>query len=74
MRKITLITGAGRGIGFGIAEKFAQNDNDLILIIRNKKQINNLKNIEKKYSIKVKIMVGDLRKTSFINKLKKFQK
>ena len=30
MRKITLITGAGRGIGFGIAEKFAQNDNDLI--------------------------------------------
>ncbi len=74
MRKITLITGAGRGIGFGIAEKFAQNDNDLILIIRNKKQINNLKNIEKKYSIKVKIMVGDLRKTSFINKLKKIPK
>ncbi len=71
MRKITLITGAGRGIGFGIAEKFAQNDNDLILIIRNKKQIYNLKNIKKKYSVNVKVIVGDLRKASFINKLKK---
>ena len=30
MNKITLITGAGRGIGFGIAKKFAENDNDLI--------------------------------------------
>ena len=38
MRKL-LNYWSGRGIGFGIAEKFAQNDNDLILIIRNKKQL-----------------------------------
>lgn len=74
MRKITLITGAGRGIGFGIAEKFAQNENDLILIVRNKKQISNLKKIGKKYSVNIKILVGDLRNSKLINKLKKISR
>ena len=35
MKKITLITGAGRGIGFGIARLFAKKHN-LILTIRKK--------------------------------------
>ena len=39
----TLITGAGRGIGFEIAKKFASNNHNLILTIRNKAQKKDLK-------------------------------
>ncbi len=74
MKKITLITGAGRGIGYGIAKKFAENDNDLILLVRKNSQIKNLLNLEKEYNINVKVLVGDLRNKNFVEKLNKVQK
>ncbi len=74
MRKITLITGAGRGIGLGIAKKFAQSRHDLVLVVRKRSQTKNLIDLKKKYRVNIKIFVGDLRNYNFINKLKKIPK
>ena len=43
MKQITLVTGAGRGIGFSIAEKFAKEEHELILLVQDRNQINFLK-------------------------------
>ena len=67
----TLITGAGRGIGFEIAKKFASNNHNLILTIRNKAQKKRLENLGKDYDVKVKVQVGDLRNLKFVKKLSK---
>ena len=40
MNKITLITGAGRGIGKEITLKFASENHDLILLVLKKKTKN----------------------------------
>ena len=74
MNKITLITGAGRGIGYGIAKKFAENKNDLILIIRKKKQLKKLLEIRKKNKVNVKVIIGDLKNNRFIDKLNKLSR
>ena len=71
IRQKTLISGAGYGIGREIAEKFAREKHDLFLLIRKKKEKRSLKLLEKKYGIKIKIFIGDLRNINFINKLKK---
>ena len=74
MNKITLITGAGRGIGYGIAKKFAENKNDLILIIRKKKQLKKLLELGKKNKVNVKVIIGDLKNNRFIDKLNKLSR
>ena len=71
IRQKTLISGAGNGIGREIAEKFAREEHDLFLLIRKKKEKRSLKLLEKKYGIKTKIFIGDLKNINFINKLKK---
>ena len=38
MTKVTLITGAGRGIGKQIAIKFAEKKNNLILLVQKNQQ------------------------------------
>ena len=67
----TLITGANYGIGREITEKFAKEKHDLVLLVKNKSGIKDLKLLEKKHEIKVQILVGDLRNLNFINKLNK---
>ncbi len=67
----TLITGAGRGIGFEIAKKFASNNHNLILTIRNKSQQKKLENLSKDFDIKIMVKVGDLRDLAFVRKLGK---
>ncbi len=74
MNKITLITGAGRGIGYGIAKKFAENKNDLILIIRKKEQLKKLLELGKKNKVNVKVIIGDLKNNRFIDKLNKLSR
>ena len=67
--KKTLITGAGRGIGLSIAEKFYNENHSLVLLVKDKIQ---KKILEKKFDNKiVKIFFGDL---SDITLLKKYQK
>ena len=44
--KTTLITGAGRGIGLSIAEKFYKENHKLILLVRDKAQ----EKIKKKFN------------------------
>jgi len=67
----TLITGAGRGIGEQIALKFASENHNLILLIKNKSHKTKLLKKLKKYNIKVEFFIGDLKSQKFINKLQK---
>ena len=67
----TLITGAVRGIGEQIALKFASENHNLILLIKNKSHKTKLLKKLKKYNIKVEFFIGDLKSQKFINKLQK---
>ena len=64
----TLISGAGRGIGFEIASKFASNNHNLILLIRKKNQKKKLERLSKIFGIETKVLVGDLRNGKFIQR------
>jgi len=68
-KKITLITGAGSGIGLAITNKFYIENHSLILLVKTLKQ---KKDLEKKYATdSVKIYNGDLSKNSFLNQISK---
>ena len=54
MKKITLITGAGKGIGKEIALKFGKENHSLILLVFKKKQKEELSNILKKKKLILK--------------------
>ena len=65
--KITLISGAGSGIGLSIAEKFYLENHKLILLVKSKAQKQKL---EKKFNKKItKIFFGDLSNYNFIKKI-----
>ena len=66
---ITMITGAGRGIGLSIAQKFYNEGHNLILLVRSNEQ---KKYIEKKFDKeKVSIFAGNLTNHTFIKKITK---
>tara|TARA_B100000989_G_C19522556_1_gene464997 strand:+ start:1530 stop:2252 length:723 start_codon:yes stop_codon:yes gene_type:complete len=65
--KITLISGAGSGIGLSIAEKFYKSDHNLILLVKNNLQKKKLSKIFN--ANKVKIFTGDLANYNFIKRL-----
>lgn len=69
MKKV-LITGASSGIGCSLAEIYAQNSYDLVLVARREEKLVFLKNLfEKKYGIKVIIEVMDLTVKTNLNTL-----
>lgn len=57
---VTIITGGGKGIGFGLAEAFAEEGSDLVLTGRTESRLVEAKKIlEEKYSIEVLPIVAD---------------
>ena len=65
--KITLISGAGSGIGLSIAEEFYKNGHSLVLLVKDKTQKTKL---TKRFNIKrTKIFLGDLSNYNYIKKL-----
>ena len=65
--KITLITGAGSGIGLSIAEKFYLENHQIILLVKNKVQ---KKKLEKKFdNTRTKIFYGNLADYNYIKKI-----
>lgn len=59
--KTVLITGASSGIGFSLAEVFAKNNYNLILVARREEKLFELKNtLESKYGISVNVESLDL--------------
>ena len=71
MKKITLISGAGRGIGKQIAIKFAEENHVLILLVHKTKQKRELTKILKDKKSQFSILVGDLKSHKFIKSLDK---
>ncbi len=67
----TLITGASRGIGEEIAIKFASQNHDLILLIKNKEKYSSLIKKIKKFNVKVKCFIGDLKDRKFLDLINK---
>ena len=63
MNKTALITGASKGIGKDLAELFAANNNNLILVARSEEALSALKEqLENKYKINVLLFIKDLCK------------
>lgn len=71
MKKITLITGAGRGIGEAIALKFALENHKLILLVQKYAQQSKLIQKLKKFNIETEFFVGNLKDKKFIKILEK---
>ena len=69
MKRIALITGATSGIGKATAEKFAQNNIDLMITgRRNERLVSFAKELIEKYNIKVKALNFDVRDNEQVEK------
>lgn len=61
MQSYTIVTGASCGIGYEIAQLFAKDKNNLILVARNEEKLNEIKkDFEQKYKINVIVIRLDL--------------
>jgi NADP-dependent 3-hydroxy acid dehydrogenase YdfG len=68
--KITLVTGASAGIGYAIAEVFAEAGSDLILTARRKNKLENLADtLRAKFNIRVLTLENDIRDYNSVSKL-----
>lgn len=58
--KVTLITGGGKGIGFGLATAFAREGSNLVITGRNEARLQDAKvELERKWGVKVLPLVAD---------------
>jgi NAD(P)-dependent dehydrogenase (short-subunit alcohol dehydrogenase family) len=72
-KRVTMITGAASGIGKGIAQKFATEGSDLILIDLQAKKLEELKNeLLNTYSdLNIILLAGDITSESFVDDIMK---
>ncbi len=58
--KVVIITGGGKGIGYGVAEAFAEEGYNIVITGRTKDTLDEAKHkLEDKYKVKVLALVGD---------------
>ncbi len=75
MNKLALITGASKGIGRAIAEKFASEGIDLIITSRGHADLNSIKKeLEKSHGISVIVFAADLSKKEEVKSFTDFVK
>jgi uncharacterized protein len=75
MNKIVLITGTTCGIGYALAEIFAKNKFDIVLVSRNEEKLKKQKEyLSKNYSIKVHAFTKELSEVSAAEEIFKFTK
>lgn len=68
--KVTLITGASRGIGLATAEKFASEGADLILVARTESILKEIANkLQKEYKVKAVALSADISKSEEVEKI-----
>lgn len=67
-REPALITGTSRGIGKGIALKFAENEINLALFGRNKEILESVAEYCRKYDVEVITFTGDVANEDFVAK------
>lgn len=69
--KFAVITGGSDGIGLGIAEAFAQNGANLLLISRNEEKLQKAKEKIEKHNVQVSTFTADLSVVSEVKLLQK---
>jgi len=69
--KTALITGGSDGIGFAIAEAFANQGADLVLIGRDEQKLSDKKDLLKKYEINILTIAKDISKKESVREIKK---
>jgi short-subunit dehydrogenase len=68
-KRKAVITGGSEGIGFGIAEAFAQNGADVMLIARNKEKLDSASSSLSNYEVEVRTISADLSDISTLSRL-----
>ncbi|MFA6830298.1 MAG: SDR family oxidoreductase [Bacilli bacterium] len=67
---VTIITGGGKGVGYGIAQAFAQEGSNLVITGRHEETLKKAKeNLEKDFGIKVAYFVADGGNQEEVNKV-----
>lgn len=66
-RDLSIVTGASRGIGRGIALRLAKENHDLMLIGRDKTSLSEVKKSVEDFGVNAEIFIGDVSEQSFAN-------
>lgn len=66
-KNLTIVTGASRGIGKGIALRLANEGHDLMLFGRDKSALEKVNQEVRSFGIKTEMFLGDAANTKFVN-------
>lgn len=66
-RDLSIVTGASRGIGRGIALRLAKENHDLMLIGRDKSALTDVKKTVESFGVDSEIFIGDVSEQNFAN-------